>query len=179
MAAKRRGVYRPANLTPEVMDSVKKALQLGSFRKTAALWAGISYTSFREWMAFGKERPRSEYGKFRRMVIKTETEAEIRVGGVLLKAATESPKYARDWLELRYRKRWNPTHKLELTGKGGTALIPPVDPMSLLEKLKKMELSGPGMSTAAAAAYGIRTRDDLEQSAMVETLVLEHSTKGR
>jgi hypothetical protein len=120
VSEKRRGAHRPSRLTKEVFESVEKALKLGAFRKTAALWSGISYSTFLEWMRFGKERPESEYGKFRSMVIRTETDTEVFVGGTVLAASRHNPKLALDWLRVRHRKRWNERQQVELSGpKGG------------------------------------------------------------
>lgn len=134
---------RPTKLDDEVAEKIVNALRSGAYRKVAAVWAGISARTLREWMVEGKEKPSSAYGVFRRKVLAAETAAEIQVGSTAFMAAANDPAYALAYMRVRWRKRWSPAEKVELTGKGGAALIPPVDPMSLLDKLRKMELAGP------------------------------------
>ena len=51
---------------------------------------------------------------------------------------------AMDYMRIRWSKRWDPSRKVELTGKGGKDLIPPTDPNVLLEKLRRIEAGAKG-----------------------------------
>lgn len=138
--AKKTG--RPTKLDEVAAAKVIQALRSGAYRKVAAVWAGVSPSTLRLWMAEGKAKPRTPYGSFRRKVLEAETAAEISVGAVAFKAASSDPAYALAYMRVRWRKRWNPADKVELTGKDGKDLVPQTDPGTLLEKLRKMEALG-------------------------------------
>ena len=130
---------RPTKFDDLAAEKIVQAVRSGAYRKVAAVWAGVSASTLRLWMTGGKAKPRSPLGVFRRKVLEAETAAEIAVGAVAFRAASTDPAYALAFMRVRWRKRWDPAHKLELTGKGGKDLIPQTDPSTLLEKLRKME----------------------------------------
>lgn len=138
---------RPTKLDEEVAKKILFALRTGAYRKVAAAWAGISASTLREWMTQGKRRPNGPFGSFRRSVIDAETSAEILVGRTAFDAAKKDPDYALRYMSIRWRKRWNPSHKVEVTGKGGRDLVPRVDEDALLKKLMAMEALGRGEPT--------------------------------
>lgn len=148
MTKTKRGKGRPSKFDADAADKIITALRSGAFRKVAAAWAGVSSSTLRAWLVEGRAKPNSAYGIFRRKVQEAEHAAEIMVGAVAFKAASSDPAYALPYMRVRWRKRWSPAEKLEVTGKNGAALIPPVDPMSLLDKLRKMELAGPPVMPA-------------------------------
>jgi hypothetical protein len=111
---------RPTKLDPEIADRFIRAIRKGAFRSVAAVWAGIGVRTFREWMVRGKEEP--EFADFRRMVMEAERAAEIEVGETAFAAAAADPEYALAYMRVRWRKRWDPAKKLELTGKDGAPL---------------------------------------------------------
>lgn len=143
VAQKKRG--RPTKLDEAAAAEIIRAVGAGAYRKVAAVYAGISERTFREWMAEGKADPKGPYGVFRRNVLEAEAKAEVHVGTVAFAAAARDPAYALSYMRVRWRKRWNPSEgKLEVTGKGGAPLVPASDPTSLLEKLRKIEEEGKG-----------------------------------
>ncbi len=146
----KKGRGRPTKFDEVAAEKIIQAVRAGAYRKVAAVWAGIGERTLRDWLRLGKEMPTSPYGVFRRKVLEAETAAEITVGTVAYKAAASDPEYALAYMRVRWRKRWDPAHKVEVTGKDGRDLIPPVDPSSLLDKLRKMELAGPGSPEASS-----------------------------
>lgn len=141
-AKAKRGKGRPSKLDQKAAAKIISALREGAWRKTASTWAGVSPRTMREWMVAGKKDPSSPFGIFRRNVLEAETAAEIDVGAIAFRAAANNADYALDYMRVRWRKRWDPARKLELTGKNGKDLIPQSDPATLLEKLRKMEALG-------------------------------------
>lgn len=129
---------RPTKLDEAVAEKIIQALRQGAFRKVAAVWAGISPRTFRDWMTAGLARPDSPHGRFRRQVLQTEAAAEIAVGAMVYRAALTDPNLGLRYLAVRWRKRWG-TNRFEITGKGGRPLIPQKDEDdALLAKLEKM-----------------------------------------
>lgn len=88
------------------MDKLCQALAAGNFRNVAAEWSGIGVRTFRDWMKRGKEQKTGPYRDFRRRVLEAEKQAEIRVVGLVMKAAAEDPKHGEWWLERKFPERW-------------------------------------------------------------------------
>jgi hypothetical protein len=105
---------RPTKLTPEAQERIVKALKGGNYRKVAVRWAGISYRVFAEWMARGKESPKSAFGSFRRAVIEAEEEAEIGAVALVMVAARSDPKHAEWWLSHRHPERWSEKQRVKI-----------------------------------------------------------------
>ena len=137
MVETRRGRGRPSKLDEIAAEKIIQAVRAGAYRKVAAVFAGITARTLREWMAEGKKAPKSPQGIFRRKLLEAAATAEIQVGTVAFRAASNDPDYALKYMNVRWRKRW--ATRFEVTGKDGTALIPQMDPSTLLEKLRKME----------------------------------------
>lgn len=139
---KRRPRGRPSKLDSVAAEKIIEAVRAGAYRKVAAVFAGISERTLREWLVLGQSNPQSAHGVFRRRLREAAATAEITVSKVAYEAAARDPFYAMRYLSVRWRKRWDPAHKVELTGKDGKDLIPQSDPTTLLEKLRKMEALG-------------------------------------
>lgn len=110
---------RPTKLNAGAAEKIIQALRAGAYLKTAAVFAGITPSTLRLWMAYGKAKPGSPYGTFRRSVHGAQATAEIQIGAVAFKGATSDPEYALRYLSVRWRKRWNPRQAVEVTGKNG------------------------------------------------------------
>ena len=111
---------RKTKLTPEVEEKILQSIKSGNFRKTAALWAGVGYTTLRTWMREGRLRPKSAQGNFRRRVLEAEKAAEMRAVALVMKAAAEDARHAEWWLERKFPQRWGRKERHEVTGaKGG------------------------------------------------------------
>jgi hypothetical protein len=111
-------VSRPTLFNEHVARAILADLANGQFRRTAAIRAGIAYSTLRDWLRAGKDAPPdSALGSFWRMVQKAEAEAEWGVHEVVRARALEDARLGLDYLRVRYRKRWSP--RQEVTGKGG------------------------------------------------------------
>jgi hypothetical protein len=120
MSTKKAG--RPPKLTQEVEQRIVLLLRSGNHRRTAAIVAGISPSSFHAWMAAGEKSKRGPFARFRRAVLQAEAQIEAQMVGIVVQKATTDVKQAKWWLTHKARKRWgdNQTQKVELSGpKGG------------------------------------------------------------
>jgi hypothetical protein len=138
MSKRSRG--RPTKLDDIAAEKIIAAVRAGAYRKVAAVFAGVTERTLREWMAAGKADPKSKHGIFRRKLLEASATAEIQVGTVAYRAASSDPDYALRYMSVRWRKRWN--SRIEVVGKDGAELVPQTDPSSLYEKLKKIESLG-------------------------------------
>jgi hypothetical protein len=93
-------------MTSESVDKLCQALMAGNFRSVACEWAGISFRAMRDWMQRGKQQKKGKFRDFRRRVLEAEKQAEIRVVGLVMKAAAEDPKHGQWWLERKFPERW-------------------------------------------------------------------------
>lgn len=68
----------PSKLTDEVIEAVCKGLELGLSRSKATVFAGVSYSNFKQWFDAGGRpdnfpfKPHPRYAKFRAAVLKAE-----------------------------------------------------------------------------------------------------------
>jgi transposase len=113
--APKRG--RPTLLTDEVEERILRAIRAGNFRGTAAQWAGIGERTLRDWMKRGEEDEESREGLFRLRLLEAEQSAEIRMVGLISKAAEKDPKHAQWWLERKHPDRWGRKDRLSLDGR--------------------------------------------------------------
>lgn len=97
---------RPTKLSPEIADRIVQIVEAGNYREVAANLAGISPTTFRAWMRKGKEEADSDFGDFRRRVLKAEATAETNMVLAIAAKAGEDPKHAQWWLERKFPDRW-------------------------------------------------------------------------
>jgi hypothetical protein len=121
---------RPTLLTDEVEERILRAIRAGNFRGTAAQWAGIGDRTLRDWLKRGEEDEESREGLFRQRLLEAEQSAEIRMVGLISKAAERDPRHAQWWLERKHPDRWgrkdrislDARQQLEVTGAQGGPL---------------------------------------------------------
>lgn len=110
---------RPSKYDAEAAEKIIEAVASGAWEYVAAEWAGIAPRTLRDWKQAGKEHPKGEFGIFRRKLIEAARRAEIRLGAKAYQAALVDPKYALDFLRVRWRKRWDGKTRVEHSGPGG------------------------------------------------------------
>jgi hypothetical protein len=114
-------IGRPTLFNKRLANAILADLANGQFRRTAAIRAGIAYSTLRDWLREGKAAPPdSELGTFWRRVQEAEAEAEWGVHAVVRARALEDARLGLDYLRVRYRRRWSP--RQELTGKDGKSI---------------------------------------------------------
>lgn len=137
----KRKAGRPTKFNEDVAQKILAAVELGAYRKTAAKNAGVPYRTLVQWLTDAKKRPRSELGRFRAALDEAESKAEMRLTSVAYAAAVRDPDYALRFLSVRWRKRWNPRQRVELSGDPKRPLFaPPVNLSGVSdEELAKLE----------------------------------------
>jgi hypothetical protein len=85
---------------------ILEALQSGAHLATAASHADVPPDTILRWMRWGKERPESNYGEFRRVIQRGLRRAELRFVSIIAQAAQHNPEHAKWMLTHRHPKRW-------------------------------------------------------------------------
>ena len=119
---------RHSKLTEEREKLILEEIRAGSFHKIACQRAGISDSTFRNWMNRGKKElervaqsPRRRirrkeriYTDFFQNVLKAEAFSESELVKLWRRAAPEDWRAAAEFLARRYPERWSPTRKVEV-----------------------------------------------------------------
>jgi hypothetical protein len=93
---------RPPRLTPERQARFLQALRACAFPLIAARHAGISPATFYRAMQ-GTTR---QHAAFRDEVVRTQTELELRLVGIIVMEAGKNARWALSLLERRFSSRW-------------------------------------------------------------------------
>ena len=125
---------RPTKLNAEVTRKVCEAVKLGSTYADAAGYAGISYTTFKEWMA--SDAP--EFAAFSAAVQSAQASGKIGLLAKIEKAVNDGAWQAAAWKLERRDPEYARRERVELTGKDGGPVK--VDHGPDLSKLTKAEL---------------------------------------
>ncbi len=97
---------RPSKLTPEITKRLTEAIRAGNYYEAACAYAGIAYSTFREWMVRGEKAKSGKYREFVEAITQAEYEAEVRMVALWQKHMPEDYRAIRDFLERRYPDRW-------------------------------------------------------------------------
>ena len=97
---------RPSKLTPEITKRLTEAIRAGNYYEAACAYAGIAYSTFREWMVKGEKAKSGKYREFMEAVKKAEHEAEVRMVAMWQKHMPENWQAIATFLERRYPDRW-------------------------------------------------------------------------
>lgn len=97
---------RPSKLTPEVTKRLTEAIRAGNYYEAACAYAGIAYSTFREWMVRGEKAKSGKYREFMEAIKKAEHEAEVRMVAMWQKHMPENWQAIATFLERRYPDRW-------------------------------------------------------------------------
>lgn len=132
---------RPTKLTPEIHTAIVTSITNGNYAIIAAKAAGISETSYYEWLKRGTEgdNPPSPFAEFAEAIACAEAKAEARSVGIL--AGSDDWRAHTEYLKRRYPNRWS--ERIESTGAGGEAL--------------KVELEHRGVALSDVLALAERT----------------------
>lgn len=103
-----------SKFTPEVQKKLVQMLRKGNYSEAACKIAGISYSTYRNWMLKGEQEPDSEYGAFREAVEAASGQAESDAVDSLLTASQDDYKAAVVYLERRFPERWAASQRINL-----------------------------------------------------------------
>ena len=111
---------RPSKFTPEVTETIIKALQIGATYKDAAEGAGVDYDTYNEWIKAGKAAKSGRFYEFSEAVRKSEAQARLNYLSTIAQAAAKGDwKAAEAFLKRRDRANWGDV--VDVTS-GGQAL---------------------------------------------------------
>ena len=111
---------RPSKFTPEVTETIIKALQIGATYKDAAEAAGVDYDTYNEWIKAGKAAKSGRFYEFSEAVRKSEAQARLNYLSTIAQAAAKGDwKAAESFLKRRDRANWGDV--VDVTS-GGQAL---------------------------------------------------------
>lgn len=112
---------RPSKLTSEVKARLVQAIEAGNYYEAACGYAGITYTTFRNWMIKGENAKSGKYREFFEAITRAETVAEVRMVAQWQQHMPEDYRAIRDFLERRFPERWGRKDKVqqEISGPDG------------------------------------------------------------
>ena len=108
-------------MTPEVKARLVQAIEAGNYYEAACGYAGITYTTFRNWMIKGENAKSGTYREFFEAITRAETVAEVRMVAQWQQHMPEDYRAIRDFLERRFPERWGRKDKVqqEISGPDG------------------------------------------------------------
>lgn len=122
---------RPSKLTEEVKDKLVKAISQGNYYEAACSYAGISYSTFREWMNKGaaeqdaaeeqegqEEQEGTEFSDFLEAIKKAESAAELRLVQEWQKHIPNNWQAIATFMERRYPDRWGRRERRDVNVSG-------------------------------------------------------------
>jgi hypothetical protein len=98
-------IGRPIMLTDEIQEKVCQAIRAGNYNVVAAQYAGISQSTFCEWVAKGEDGI-EPFVKFSEAVKKAESDCEVAAVANVRKHWEKNWIAAMTWLERKHRVRW-------------------------------------------------------------------------
>jgi hypothetical protein len=98
---------RPSKLTPETIERLTQAIGLGASYELACRYAGVDYSSFRNWMRKGEECKAGPFFEFFQAIKKAEGAGAVGWLATIERAAQEGVWQAAAWkLERRYPQQY-------------------------------------------------------------------------
>jgi hypothetical protein len=109
-ADERPGRGRPSKHTPEVVYRICHSLSQGNTRATAVTCAGISMSTFHEWM--------NEFSDFSELIKRAEEQAIEHYVNVIHTASTQTWQAAAWYLERRRKEDFGKQDRVDITTNG-------------------------------------------------------------
>ena len=98
---------RPTKFTPEVTETILKAIGMGATYKDAAEAAGVEYVTFQNWMNKGKDATSGKFLTFFNAVRREEAAARLRYLSTIAEASRKGDwRAALEYLKRRDRPNW-------------------------------------------------------------------------
>src|SRR5262249_11645976 len=98
---------RPSKLTPETVERLTRAIRLGAGYELACRYAGVDYSSFRNWMRKGEQATSGSFFEFSQAIKGAEGAGAVRWLTTIERAAEEGAWQAAAWkLERRYPRQY-------------------------------------------------------------------------
>ena len=105
---------RPTKFTPEVRETIIKAIGIGATYKDAAEAAGVEYNTFNEWMKRGAASKSGEFKEFYELIRQAEAAARLKYLTTIAEAARNGDwRAALEYLKRRDRQTWGDNLSIE------------------------------------------------------------------
>jgi transposase len=99
-------IGKPTKLTPRLQEQICQLLRQGNFIQTVCSFVGIDKTSFYLYMRLGERATEGIHYEFRKAVLKSQAEAEMRMLRHIVEAA-QTDWCASAWrLERKFPKKY-------------------------------------------------------------------------
>lgn len=106
---------QPTKLTPERTERLLQAIRAGNYYDAACAYAGIGYSTFREWIVRGEKAKTGKYAEFAEAVKKAELDAETRLVAQWQQHMPEDWKAIATFLERRHPDKWGRRDRVAAT----------------------------------------------------------------
>ena len=104
---------RPTVLTGELQDIICGLISAGNHVETACRMAGVSTSSYYNWLNLGQNEQAGRHANFAAAVAKAEAEAESNAVALVQGGMKNDPRLAMTFLERRFPSRWQKQHATE------------------------------------------------------------------
>jgi len=104
---------KPSKLNKDRKERLLESIAAGNYLKVACAYAGISYSTYRNWMVQGEQTTKGQYRKFFEEVNEAIAEAEVVSVARIKKAENRDWRAAAWLLERRHPERWANTHRIQ------------------------------------------------------------------
>ncbi len=105
---------RRPGITPEVTAAVLAAVRVGAPLEVAAQAAGVSRSTFWDWMRKGDDG-KQPYADFSESVRRTEAEVHVVVVGAVRQAIHRNPELALRWMRMRWWRYYLDHSKVDMS----------------------------------------------------------------
>jgi transposase len=103
-------------LTPELIEKMIPAIEIGNYIETVCQAMGIGKTTYYEWIKKGEKRKSGIYRDFLNAVRNAEARAEAKLIEEWREKLQVSPTNYKDFLERRYPERWGKKETVKVEG---------------------------------------------------------------
>jgi hypothetical protein len=105
---------RRPGITPEITAAVLAAVRVGAPLEVAAQAAGVSRSTFWDWMRKGDDG-KTPYAEFSESVRRAEAEVHIVVVGAIRQAIHHNPELALRWMRMRWWRYYLDHSKVDMS----------------------------------------------------------------
>jgi hypothetical protein len=110
----KKGMGRPSDITPELIEEICKYLKAGNYIETACAMVDIAKPTLYEWLKKGNREEQGIYRDFLNAVKRAQATAEVRDVTIIAKASENQWQAAAWRLERKFPDRWGRSVKVEM-----------------------------------------------------------------
>jgi len=115
----RRPIPKGSKFNPEAAAKILVLVRGGNYPDTAASFAGVALSSFRDWLKDGIRGRTDELEKFVLDLAQAEAQAQVQA----VEQVRRSPKDAFKFLSRRFNSNWGPKSQVSVLGADGGPVV--------------------------------------------------------